>query len=157
MNQTEELSRMFAELGETTPEVDEVVQPEGAPSWGVAFDGGIEVLAELDEDSGLLELSCDLGPAPEQNRLAVCETLLAYNTLRGVTGGVAMALAEPGGSFQQLASLPAAGLQLGALKAALLNFAAKGAVWRQVVASGATPEPDAEDGLSGPMHSGLRV
>ncbi len=142
----DEFSLLIGDLGDAIPEVIEIVQHGQGPSWALSFEGDVVVIADLDVDSGVLEFSADLGRPAEQNRAAVCEAVLAYNALRRDTGGITMALSEPGGDFEQHYDITAAELNPGLLKAIVVNFAAKATMWRQTIAAGASDQ--ASDGQS---------
>lgn len=135
MQSLEDLAQLFSDLGENTPEVVEIVQHGSEASWAISLDDDLVVIADLSENAELMTFSADLGQPDAQNRAGLCESLLAYNALR-LTTGVTMATSEPGGPFEMHCDVTAASLDLPTLKAIVLNFAAKAALWRQIVATG---------------------
>lgn len=68
--------------------------------------------------------------------MAVCEALLIYTSLQQSTGGIAMALAERHGEFQQLCDVAARDFDPERLKAKLLSFAEQAKRWREVMLDG---------------------
>lgn len=130
------MASMLLELGESTPEVVEILQ-DGA-AWIVTLEDDLPVLLERDW-AGTLSLTVDLGQPPERQRQAVCEAMMNYNSLIQATGGMALAVAEPGGEFQQCCLMPAEPMNVDMLRSIVLEFAERARLWKQVVALGADP------------------
>jgi hypothetical protein len=113
----------------------------GEADWGVAFDDEVVIALELDDESGRLYLTSDLGAPEDGRRAEICEVLLTYNGLIRQTGGVTAALTEPEGGLRLLLRLDAGSLTLEVLQTVLANFAEKTRVWRDYVATGDAPPP----------------
>ncbi len=82
---------------------------------------------KLDEITGVVTLSCDLGRPQEAVRERVYEALLTYNGLSELHGGIRMALREPGGAVMQEFDIHAHTLNMELLSQIVLDFSGKAA------------------------------
>jgi len=102
-------------------------------SWIVRFQS-IDIEIGVDDQRGRLILVTVLGAPDQQRRLAVIETLLAYNFLVRETGGVRIATNGVGGELVQMADIGIAGLSARDLVVVLTNMAEKTLAWRAFIA-----------------------
>src|SRR5262249_25136013 len=130
---------LFTELGESTPEIDEVVEHASEPQWALSLDDGLVLIIDLVQGQGTLSLCTSLGRPLDDERLRVWEAMLVYSSVYQNNGGISMALDQPGGECQMLSSLAAFDLDVDRLRRGILDLAHKARLWREVVASGADP------------------
>ncbi|MGJ0506513.1 MAG: type III secretion system chaperone [Methylocystis sp.] len=117
----------------------------GDATWQVDFED-VSIELELDEGSGRLVLSAELGAPPPERRLAVFEALLSYALLWRDTGFVRAGLGGAEGVLVLIADTGVDGLHPAALAGILANFAEKIRIWRDfTVAETAIPAPGAVD------------
>jgi hypothetical protein len=102
----------------------------------LTFEGGTQLLFEVDAERDALAVTADLGRPPAHARLAVCELLMTYTSLAASTSGIAMALTEPGGDFQQVCLVPLETLTADTLCTIARDLDKAAALWREVVAAG---------------------
>ncbi len=140
MTQTpDELTLLFTELGESTPEIDRVIEHPGEPRWAIGLNDDLLVTVDLVEDQSALILCADVGRPQEQHRLRVYEAMLMYSSLRQSNGGFTMALAQADGECQILSDIAARDVDVHRLRTGILDLASKARLWREVVALGADP------------------
>jgi hypothetical protein len=156
MLEVDQLAQLLADLGEQLPGIDSIAQHGSSASWAIALENDLVFELELIDDGAVVLFACDLGAPPADAQLPVYEAVLQYNMASSATGGVALALSEPGGSLVELFRLSAADATLPNLQAVLQSLAAKAELWRSIIKSGAAgqDEPDAGESL---LSSGLRV
>lgn len=134
-----QVNALMSELGPILDPLD-ITAYEAEGTWTLLVDEETLLVIEHDEELGRLFLSADIGAPPEAERLAVYELLLRYNAQGRETGGVRMALEEPGGMLMQICDLPLAGLDVTGLQAAIAAFARTADAWRRLIAGGAGVE-----------------
>jgi hypothetical protein len=101
----------------------------GDQSFVMQLDSGIDIEADYLAETGRMALSAIIGTPADAERLRIYEAMLIYGLLWRDTGGVHMALAEPGGAVVQLAEIPAFDLTPGDLAMVVKNFEAKALIW----------------------------
>ena len=112
----------------------------------ISFDNEMADTIGLDYDTraGMLRLSGPLGSPPAERRLATYEYLLGYTMLWPETGGVHMALDEPGGDIMALYTVALADLTGDQLGTALTNFVAMMRAQQLIVTTGIADLDDAD-------------
>lgn len=135
MASAEQIQSLIEAVGPRVEAIQAVGQT-GETEWAVLFDAETTVLLDLVPEQRKLVLSIDLGRPAAEGRLAIYETLLAYNMLWRETGGVKMGLGGASGRLVQMFELGTAGLDLELLARVLEGFVAKAVVWREQVARG---------------------
>ena len=137
---SEQVAKLLVELGERTPQIQNIVQEEEAeeakPRWAIELEDGSVVIAALDTDHRKLSLETGLGRPREEHRLAICEALLMFTSLKHVDN-TAMALSEPEGEFRLCSHLPECDFDAFKLQTTLNNFAVTAQRWRAAIARGA--------------------
>jgi Tir chaperone protein (CesT) family len=108
--------------------------------WVVRFEE-VDVELELDPEMRRLTLSAEIGVVTEEKRAKLYETLLLYNLLWRETGGLRMALAEPGGSVIQCVDMHCSALTTELLAIVLHNLDERTLLWREFFEGGDAPEP----------------
>jgi hypothetical protein len=104
------------------------------------------IALRLDEDTGILTLSCELGRPQEEAQFKIYEALLIYNSLSPLHGGIRMALREPGGAIVQEFDAPLGSLQIEQWMNLIIDFSKKASAWEEIIESSETPElEDLED------------
>jgi hypothetical protein len=119
-----------------------VVESDDGQAWLLIVDDEDALSVELDDARGCLVIAAEVGTPGEAGRAQLYELLLAYNALWDVSGGIRMALDEPGGGVLQLLDLPAEGLDPSQLADVLARFLEIRLGWMQVVSAigdGAAP------------------
>jgi len=135
MANMEQMHDLMIEIGPLM-ELAEVVEFDNGAAWSLAIDDDVAVLAEYDPEQGRLHLTGEVGAPPAERRTATYETLLLFNGHWQETGGVRMALDEPGGLVLQVVDITADGLNAAALQMIVGNFVEKLLVWRTVIDAG---------------------
>ncbi len=149
----EHMHRLMSEIGPLL-ELGAVIESDDGDGWILAIDEDDGVLVELDEAEGRILLSAEAGLPDDEARAQLCETLLVYNAQWSASGGVRMALDEPGGGVVQMLELSAAELDAARLSQVFVAFLETLSGWRTVVAEG----PGGGDGLdASAADSGIRV
>lgn len=149
------LQQLLDELGPITDEVV-LIEQLTPQAWLLALDDGDSAMAvKLDESTGVVTLSRELGRPLESMRQRVYEALLTYNGLAGLHGGIRMALREPGGAVLQEFDFHLHGMQLDTLRQIVQDFNRKASAWEEIIESAEPPE--AEPGLNTPDWDALRV
>jgi hypothetical protein len=145
------LHQLMSEIGPLL-DLDEVIEHAGEAVWVLALADGAVVEAEYDEAAGgRLLLSMELGEPAEAGAAELHRTLLQYNYLWRQTGGVRMALA--GRVVVQGLELAVPGLDLSTLAAALTGLHGNAALWRDLLASSAAPDPQAGTAAPPDLHN----
>ena len=142
MSVKDHMHRLMSEIGPLL-EVAAVIEADDGDGWILAIEEDDSVLVELDEAEGRLFLSAEAGLPDDEARPGLYETLLVYNAQWYASGGVRMALDEPGGEVVQMLELPAAGLEASRLAQVFVAFLEVLSGWREVVAG----SPGGGDGL----------
>ena len=127
-------------------ELGAVIESDDGDGWVLVIDEDDGVLVELDEAEGRIFLSAEAGLPDDDARARLYETLLAYNAQWYASGGVRMALDEPGGVVVQMLELPAAELDAARLSQVFTAFLKVLSGWRAIVSG----RPSAAPGLHGP-------
>ena len=148
MSTRDQLHRVMSEIGPML-ELAAVVESDEGDGWLLAIDEEDAVLVELDDAQDRIFLSADAGVPPEEARLRLYEMLLVYNRQWPASGGVRMALEEPGGEVVQMLELPAAGLDATRLGQILVSYLEILAGWRAVVSGRPRPEEEADTAVPG--------
>jgi hypothetical protein len=104
--------------------------------WLVSLEDDAQLLVELDATHHAVALTADLGQPPDHARASMCELLMTYTSQMPATGGIAMAMSEPGGSFLQTCLLPLESVTASMLRNIALDFAGRAQLWREVIAKG---------------------
>jgi hypothetical protein len=155
---TKHAQRMQLLLDELGPSTSEVVLIEQlAPSlWLMALDAYETPIAlRLDEATGVLTLSCEIGRPQESTRYRIYESLLTYNGLSDLHGGIRMALQEPDGMVLQQFDIQCESLQLDQLRQLIFDFSQKASAWEEIIES-AEP-PDLDEPHEGPLWEATLV
>lgn len=97
------------------------------------------IALRLDEDTGILTLSCELGRPQEEEQFKIYEALLIYNSLAPIHGGIRMALREPGGAILQEFDAPLGSLQIEQWMNLIIDFSKKASAWEEIIESAETP------------------
>lgn len=97
------------------------------------------IALRLDEDTGTLTLSCELGRPQEEEQFKIYETLLIYNSLAPIHGGIRMGLREPGGAILQEFDAPLGSLQIEQWMNLIVDFSKKASAWEEIIESAETP------------------
>jgi len=152
---TEKLNTLLSELGTSTQSVIQI--EEAAPNlWLIALDNFDSAIAlRLDSETGTITFSCELGRPREEVRALVYETLLTYNALAELHGGVRMGLREPGGSVIQEFDIALSRLDLFLMRHVLEDFSNKAAAWEDIIESSEPAEVQTK--LTETGWAGLRV
>lgn len=119
-----------------------VVESDDGQAWMLIVDDQDALSVDLDDARGRLVIAAEVGTPGETGRARLCELLLAYNAQWEISGGVRMALDEPGGRVLQLLDLAAEGLDASQLAEVLARFLEIRLGWMQVVSAigdGAAP------------------
>jgi hypothetical protein len=111
------------------------------------------IALRLDEETGVVTLSCELGRPAEESQLSIYEALLVYNSLAPLHGGIRMALREPGGVILQEFDTSIDSLQIEQWMNLILDFSKKASAWEEIIESAQIP--DLED-LENPSWDILR-
>ena len=127
-------------------ELGAIIESDEGDGWVLAIDEDDGVLVELDEAEGRIFLSADAGLPDDQIRPGLYETLLVYNAQWDATGGIRMALDEPGGGVVQMLELRAAELDAAKLSQVFVAFLETLSAWRAIVSG----RPGAAPGLQAP-------
>jgi hypothetical protein len=151
----EQTTQLLIELAGSTSRIEEIIQEAYAARWAIAMDDQMIITAELDARRGVLNLATDLGRPSEKHRSAICEALLLYSSLQQSTGGIAMALTEQDGDFQQLCDVTHLELNLEQFSVKLLNFAEQANNWRAAMQKGLNL-PHSADALAGVISGAIR-
>jgi hypothetical protein len=144
------IDTLLRDLG---PLLDEVAAIEqlGPHLWAIGLTDGSTVTADYSEPSDKLVLATECGQPPASDRLLAYETLLAYNALWPETGGLRMALDQPGGRVVLLLDLAPQALTAVRFATVVQNFAAHARLWRQAIPdlgrTEAAPFPPPPSGL----------
>ncbi len=133
MSVKEHMHRLMSEIGPLL-ELAAVIESDDGDGWILAIDEDDGVLVELDDEEGRIFLSAEAGVPDDEARPGLYETLLVYNAQWHASGGVRMALDEPGGAVVQMLELPAAGLDASRLAQVFVAFLQALSGWRAVVA-----------------------
>lgn len=135
MISTDDIAALMEGLGPEDEEIEAITR-NGEAEWSVAFDEAAIVTLEHMPDQHKLMLSMPLATPPTEQRLAAYQAMLCYNLLWQETGGVTLALGGAHGAAYLLFPLSTVDLDLAGLDTVLSNFAAKGRIWRDAIASG---------------------
>jgi hypothetical protein len=141
MSTKTQANQLMSEIGPLLDLVG-VVESDDGHAWLLIVDEDDALSVELDDARGSLVIAADVGTPGEAGQAQLYELLLAYNALWDVSGGVYMALDEPGGRVLQLLDLPAEGLDPSRLAEVLARFLEIRLGWMQVVSAigaGAAP------------------
>ena len=138
------VTQVMTEIGPLL-ELGAVIESDDGDGWILVVDEDNSVLVELDETEERILLSADAGLPDDDARPRLYEMLLAYNRQWHATGGIRMALEEPGGEVVQMLELPVAGLGVTRLAQVFVAFLEVLAGWRTIVArqAGADDRSDA--------------
>lgn len=98
--------------------------------WAVVISDETQLVIDHQPASEKFVFSIDLGTPAAQDRTAVYETLLVFNSLTEGTGGVTLALTEPGGSVMMWYELRDSGLDQQTVTEVVTGLAARAAIWR---------------------------
>jgi len=98
------------------------------------------IALRLDEETGVVTLSCELGRPAEESQLSIYEALLVYNSLAPLHGGIRMALREPGGVILQEFDTSIASLQIEQWMNLILDFSKKASAWEEIIESAEIPD-----------------
>ena len=128
------IHQVMAEIGPLL-ELGAVIESDDGDGWILAIDEHESVLVELDETEERILLSAGAGLPPDDARPRLYEMLLAYNREWHATGGICMALEEPGGEVVQMLELPVAGLDVARLAQVFVAFLEILTGWCTVVAA----------------------
>jgi hypothetical protein len=134
MTDQEQVARLMAEVGTLDDDIVAVVQT-GDDSWAIRFED-VDIEVERDPHGGRLVLSAEIAVPRREDRVTVYEALLSYSMLWRETGGLRMALAEPGGAAVQLVDLNTVDVTPKLLATVAANLAERTLVWRAFLASG---------------------
>ena len=162
MSELAQLQKLMSEIGPVM-ELIGVAEYGDGDAWALIFDDDMEVWAELDSDAGSLILTAEVGVPNEDGRAELYETLLLYNHQRAETGGVRMALAEPGGPIVQSFELNTTDLVLPKVVQVLEGFVDINRGWRKIVSinletSDGESKSTRNDEIQGlPPDGGIRV
>jgi hypothetical protein len=120
------LTEVAAEL-----ELAALMEHEGEEGlyWDICVSEQRLIEAFLDEESGKLTLSTDLGIPGEEDAARVHRILLQYNYLWRETSGVRMALEEPSGMVVMLYDFNASAINRELLGNIIQNFSAAAEAW----------------------------
>jgi ABC-type uncharacterized transport system permease subunit len=155
---TQRLQRMqllMDELGPTTSEVV-LVEQLSPGTWLVALDGDDTTISiRLDEQTGIVTLSCEVGRPQEATRYRIYESMLTYNGLSDLHGGIRMALQAPDGMVLQQFDIQCESLHLEQWSQLIRDFSLKASAWEEIIESA---EPfDLEEPLEGPLWEATLV
>jgi hypothetical protein len=131
MDDREKLSLMMEEAGPRDDHI-ELILRTSEDAWTVCF-LDVDVEVELDPLQSRVLLSAGVGVPPEDARTHVYEAVMMYSRLWRETGGVHMALEEPGGRIVQMVALDCASLSVGTMSIVLHNLAQRTLIWRGFV------------------------
>lgn len=139
-----ELDQLMAEVGAQDDRILACIKtPDGA--FAIRFEE-LDVVAEWDETRKRLVLSSEVGTPPRARLAHIYETLLSYNLLYQVTGGVHLALTGRGGSVLQLVDLADAEIEPRQIAIVAVNLASLATIWQAYFES----EEGGEDAVSAP-------
>ena len=147
-----DLSRLQQLMSEIGPALDlaGVAEYGVDGTWALVLDADTEIWAEWDAGARCLVLTAELGVPPPEGREQLYETLLVYNHQRERTGGVRIALTEPGGPVVQSLDLAVDDLSLTRLAQVVSAYLEVLRAWREVLRGGlagvegsAAPAPEA--------------
>jgi hypothetical protein len=131
-------------LGDQVQSIDLVMQT-GERSWAIEFEDEAVVLVELaEQDPLLLTFTALLGTPAERHRLAICETLMSWNTLAVDDGGATFGMGGSGGQIVLMQPWRPAAIEAVALAEELKRFDKLARRWRAYVGGEADPEAEAE-------------
>ena len=133
MTDQERVARLMTEVGPLDDDIVEVAQTSD-DSWAIRFED-VDIEVERDPLGGRLVLSAEIAVPRREDRVTVYEALLSYSMLWRETGGLRMALAEPGGAAVQLVDVSIADLTPKLLATVAANLAERTLVWRAFLAS----------------------
>lgn len=131
MANTEYLQELMGKVG---PLIDgiELIEQEGEDHWLIFF-GEMSLHIDNDPEGRKLVFWTDLGEPTEENRHDVYDALLAYNALWTETGGVRMAIDQPGGSVLQVFDLFTLDLDVSTLVTVVENLLEKAEYWKGLI------------------------
>lgn len=125
--------------------------------WTLVFDDDVAVIATFDGDWDSVTLSAEVGEPPAEGRAALCELMLSYGNLWRETGGVRLALTEPGGPVVQLFAFPVGGLTKHGLGEVLTGFVGTLRAWREAVARGVAPAAEEASDFDPEAAGAIRI
>lgn len=130
MSDTQNARLLLTEIA-TELEVEALVehQEDGGTTWDLFVDDTRLVQIFLDEESGKVTLSTDLGTPAEEDAPSLHRLLLQYNYLWRETSGTRMALEEPAGNVVMLYDAYISVLDRQLLRNIIQNFSAAAGAW----------------------------
>jgi len=138
----ERLGSMLDELGPSTDEIV-LIEQISPQAWLLALEeGGAAIAVRIDEATGVVTFSCELGRPQEAMRLRVYEALLTYNGLGDLHGGVRMGLRSPGDVVLQEFDSHIQSLNLTMLRQIIQDFSSKASAWEEIIESAEPEELD---------------
>ena len=138
--------------------MNEIVLIEKATpqTWLLAIEErGFVIALRLDEDTGVLTLTCELGRPQESMRLRVYEALLTYNGFSSLHGGLRMGLRDPGHTIMQEFDTHIQNLDVRILQQMILDFINKASIWEEIIES-AEPQ-ELEEALEAAPFYAIKV
>ena len=129
---SEQIQHLMREIGPLVDAIDAIEQV-GEQNWAIGFDEATWLTVDYNEQTDKLTLAIDCGPSPEQNRIKLYETLLTYNYLWEETGGLRMALDEPGGRVVLIFDVAVHGLDSATFATVVENMVTKSRLWQQSI------------------------
>ncbi|KPL52568.1 type III secretion system chaperone [Prosthecomicrobium hirschii] len=155
MTDLEFLTSLIAEVGTRDDDIAGVLRTS-PNSWLVRF-ADVDVEIEHQASRDRLVFASVIGPTLAGNREAVLEALLCYGFLWRQTGGMRMALTEPGGDVLQLFDLEAARIDLATLTNVVVNMADNTRNWRVFLAAAADAGSIAAPAQAPAVDSMIRI
>jgi hypothetical protein len=139
---SEQVSTFLDQLTPNTPEL--VMLEKMSPYfWLIAIEGYDSAISlSVDDETGIITLASELGQPREETRFQTYETLLCYNGLAELHGGIRMGLREPAGAITQEFSFPIQTLELEKLQSILRDFAQKASAWESLIESAEPLTPE---------------
>lgn len=145
MSDTQTARLLLTEIA-TELEVEALVehQEEDGLTWDLFVDDTRLIQIFLEEESGKVTLSTDLGTPAEESAARLHRLLLQYNYLWRETSGTRMALEEPAGNVVMLYDAMISGLDRQLLRNIIQNFSAAAEAWSALLGRQAS-ESSVED------------
>jgi hypothetical protein len=118
---------------------------EAESFWHIALDADTIFFAEVDQQRGVLVLSCDVGSPTASRRLELYDMMLNYNHHWNATAGTRLSLLSSNGAVWVWSDFAVDHLDRDLFAAWLDDYRTKIKAWRSVISQGDQAESRFED------------